>query len=214
MNNVISNILENIPERTDVTINYYDACTINYFNLDSPIGVQESINRVTPNNNTPSINRVTPNNNTPPLNTSAIPQNNRNADDTEEINVSISRENVFEPFTTTQINATIDYSSDLESINNVMNFTDVLTNSIANSLENINIINPRNVSTYDMLEKTTLIIYKDIEDPEDKCHICNEAYNDFDICRKNNLCSHYFHHKCIDNWYTRNVKCPICQQVI
>lgn len=197
MNNVISNILNNIPERAEVTINYYDSTTINHYNFDSPVRASVFDANPVPPNNTPDL------------------QNEENREGVEEFNVRISRDNVSDtaPFTT-QINATIDYQSDLDNIHNVMNLTDALTTSIANSLENINSANPITISTYDMLEKTTLVIYKNIENPEDKCHICNERYNDSDICRKNNLCSHYFHYKCIDHWYTLNAKCPICQQAI
>ena len=146
----------------------------------------------------------------PPLRTNDISNNDVV---NEEINVQISRENRTEtiPY---QINATIDYANDLQNIDNVINLTDALNNSIANSLGNIERLNPRNISTSDMLEKTTLIVYKNIQEGEEKCHICNENYTEFDICRKNNICNHYFHHKCIDNWYTSNIKCPICQQII
>ena len=115
---------------------------------------------------------------------------------------------------TTQINATIDYELDMDGINNVFNITDVLTNSIANSLENIENIYPNRLSISELLNKTTNILYKDIDDADEKCHICNEIYTEFDICRRNTLCGHYFHQTCIDNWYTLNTKCPICQQVI
>lgn len=118
------------------------------------------------------------------------------------------------PRYTTEINATIDYELDMSNIGTVFNITDALTASIANSLENIDNLYPNRLSIRELLSKTTNIIYKDISDAEEKCHICNEIYTEFDICRRNNLCEHYFHQKCIDNWYTLNTKCPICQQNI
>jgi len=208
-NTVISNILEHIPDTSDVTINYYVTPTINNYYYDGATLGAESNTKVSNNSMQPQTNTIE---------TQTSPQE----DEFEEIDITISTDNFdtsiynrsnTTPYTT-QINATIDYHSDLDNINNVMDLTDALTASIANSLENMNQLDPQNISTEEMLEKTSLIIYKNIENTDEKCHICNEKYEEFDICRKNNLCSHYFHNKCIDKWYSRNIKCPICQQII
>lgn len=48
----------------------------------------------------------------------------------------------------------------------------------------------------------------------DKCSICNELYEEHDICRKNIKCGHIFHQACIDTWYGEHSHCPICNQNI
>lgn len=215
---VISEILDNISDTADVTINYYVSPTINNYNYAYPLDT--SVNTDANQTNTQGIQTDTV---APTTYDDQQPINNDidisiSVDDTERdppptnINSTSYTDEIHTGNTpyTTHINATID----LDNINTVMDLTDALTVSIANSLENIHYINPQNISTEEMLEKTSLIIYKNIECADDKCHICNEEYNEFDICRKNNLCSHYFHYHCIDNWYSRNIKCPICQQVI
>ena len=235
---IIGEILENIPDTTDVTINYYVSPTINNYNyagqIIDPVSrrMNAEINNTATNSHTQgsqtdalSVQSDTSSDQSynteeqPVINNGDIDitistDNGGNISAFANINSSSNITNMMSNPPYTQINATIDYDSDIENINNVMNLTDALTESISNSLENIRYMNPPGISTEDMLEKTSLIIYKNIDNPDTKCHICNEDYNEFDICRKNNMCSHYFHHQCIDNWYSRNTKCPICQQVI
>ena len=52
------------------------------------------------------------------------------------------------------------------------------------------------------------------EDLTEKCHICNDTYENDTICRKNLSCNHFFHRGCIDTWYSEHNTCPICNQVI
>lgn len=41
------------------------------------------------------------------------------------------------------------------------------------------------------------------------CSICRNAYNESELI--NNLpCSHHFHHKCADDWFTKHDYCPQC----
>ena len=184
-NNNINNILNNLPDKTEVVINYYDNATINNYNLDDFTPV--------------SLPRRLP-----------VERHNENT----EFNVHITREEDENP-PTAQINATLEYNTGLENINQIVNITDALSQSIAESLENIEFITPNNLSLSDIITKTSLFVCKgDTTELEEKCHICNESYNEFDICRKNNICGHYFHQSCIDNWYSRHNKCPICQQSV
>ena len=257
----ITDVLRNIPENVDVTINYYSQSTINNNHYMPDINTSQSqlpnvhINQTnTQGSQTDTISSPEDTVSSPedtisspedtvssPDNTVSSPEDTSSTqtDDTENqidindevVNITISTDNMGNITNiantnnsqyefgsngsyTTHINTTIDYDSDIENLNNVMSLTDALTNSIANSLENIHYMNPHSISTEDMLRKTSLVIYKNIDNPDTKCHICNEEYNEYDICRKNNLCSHYFHYQCIDNWYSRNTTCPICQQII
>ncbi len=56
--------------------------------------------------------------------------------------------------------------------------------------------------------------YKKItKDLEEECPICCQNYNKGEYYRKLPLCSHVFHKKCIDKWFTLDIdmKCPICR---
>ena len=185
-NNNINNILNQLPDKADIVINYYDRSTITYYNLDDYRSSSELPRSPQPE------------------------RRNKNT----EFNVNISRDEG-DNSPTAQINATIDYNTGLDNINQIVNITDALSRSISESLENIEFITPTNLSLRDILAKTILFVCKgDITELEDKCHICNESYNEFDICRKNNACNHYFHQSCIDSWYSGHNKCPICQQLV
>ena len=187
MNN-INNLLDNLERynNREIIVNYYHHSTINNITVDNGTGIESENNRIV---------------------------NPSNSEDSQ-VNVQIQRGGDENNLAETQINATIDYNSDLSNIENIVSFTDALSSSIAQSLENIEIINSPGLSLSNILNKTELFIYKTIEDPEDKCHICNEQYSELDICRKNKICNHYFHQICIDNWYSSHNKCPICQQII
>lgn len=123
----------------------------------------------------------------------------------------------------------------LSSLNNISNLIGTsLTDSITNTLtdiitngevqsnlasENITVtigemsaLIPTGLTVKDMVEKTRLLIYNNITEPENKCHICNEEYKSDDICRKIENCRHYYHSDCIDNWFITNKNCPICNQ--
>ncbi len=43
------------------------------------------------------------------------------------------------------------------------------------------------------------------------CSICQNVYENGDIVRKINHCSHFYHHRCLDQWLENNTKCPECQ---
>lgn len=112
------------------------------------------------------------------------------------------------PFSTDAPNNSNNFNpSNFNDMDDIINFADALSNSI-----NIELINNPKVSISQLIENTKIISYKCIEDGDEKCHICNEPYSEDDICRQNNVCNHYFHQTCIDNWYSNNNKCPICQR--
>jgi hypothetical protein len=43
------------------------------------------------------------------------------------------------------------------------------------------------------------------------CSICQDRYTEGQAIRKIRHCSHAFHKSCIDEWFERNVHCPICR---
>ena len=121
--------------------------------------------------------------------------------------------------------------SNLSSLDNLTNIiTNGLTNTLVDHITNQVTSNPESiylsvsnlvsddttnpVPLTDLLSKSTLKLYQLLEDPEQKCHICNENYVNDDICRKLNVCGHYYHSNCIDNWFISNNNCPICNTTI
>ena len=46
------------------------------------------------------------------------------------------------------------------------------------------------------------------------CSICQDVINGGDEVRRLNHCHHIFHRNCIDTWYQRNVRCPVCRHDI
>lgn len=118
----------------------------------------------------------------------------------------------------------------LSNLSGLDNLTDIISNGITNtivdhitnqvttnpdaiyvSVSNLTSNETNNpVTLTNLISKSTLKLYQLIEDPEQKCHICNENYDSNDICRKLNDCGHYYHYNCIDNWFISNNNCPIC----
>ena len=43
------------------------------------------------------------------------------------------------------------------------------------------------------------------------CSICQDIFNYNDIIRSIKSCKHKFHIDCIDKWFEKNKKCPICR---
>ena len=108
----------------------------------------------------------------------------------------------------------VDLTNSLSDIGSLINRTlnEGLTNITIDNMGAMQSVNSTGMSLGDLNTKTTLITYSSIEDndKEVKCHICNEDYKENDILRKNNNCGHYLHQTCLDNWYSSNNSCPIC----
>jgi len=64
-----------------------------------------------------------------------------------------------------------------------------------------------------LINKNKLIKYNknNKEIKETKCSICLLDYENNDELRKL-VCSHFFHKKCIDNWFNSSTTCPICRK--
>ncbi|VDM32206.1 unnamed protein product [Hydatigera taeniaeformis] len=54
----------------------------------------------------------------------------------------------------------------------------------------------------------------DEKDRLPECVICMCDYEPGDELRKMPMCSHIFHRACIDDWLTRSLTCPSCQQEV
>lgn len=49
----------------------------------------------------------------------------------------------------------------------------------------------------------------------DECSICLNSFESDEICRElPSPCSHCFHKTCIDHWFTKSIKCPLCSRSI
>lgn len=47
----------------------------------------------------------------------------------------------------------------------------------------------------------------------DECSICLSAFEPDDVCRElPDPCAHCFHKECIDSWFVKSSKCPLCNR--
>ena len=70
----------------------------------------------------------------------------------------------------------------------------------------------RGSSINSLLDSTTLSLASQIMSNEnDTCAICRQVYNSDDIVRKINMCGHFFHSSCIEQWLRNNNNCPVCR---
>lgn len=51
-------------------------------------------------------------------------------------------------------------------------------------------------------------------DMEDNCSICQDTMRNREAIRNITVCNHTFHRSCIDTWFMRNVRCPVCRHDI
>jgi hypothetical protein len=162
---------------------------------------------------------------------SIIGQSNTEQTTEQAINPSsnILRREITIPFRTTTNLRDINSTFPVNLTNNLSDITNIINQALTENLSNINLDNlnielgslSNNTANLGMTltelnTKTSLISYNtlSIDDRESKCHICNEDYNETDICRKNNSCGHYLHQTCLDNWYASHNTCPICNSPI
>tara|TARA_B100000902_G_scaffold392273_1_gene444417 strand:+ start:633 stop:1379 length:747 start_codon:yes stop_codon:yes gene_type:complete len=70
----------------------------------------------------------------------------------------------------------------------------------------------RGSSINSLLDSTTLSLASQImHDENDTCAICRQVYNHDDIVRKINICGHFFHSSCIEQWLRNHNNCPVCR---
>jgi len=53
-----------------------------------------------------------------------------------------------------------------------------------------------------------------VADEDEVCAICQEGMASGTEARSLNACDHMFHTGCIDTWFQRNVRCPVCRHDI
>ena len=53
-----------------------------------------------------------------------------------------------------------------------------------------------------------------VADLEDNCSICQDTMRRGESIRNITVCNHTFHRSCIDTWFVRNVRCPVCRHDI
>ena len=56
-----------------------------------------------------------------------------------------------------------------------------------------------------------LVSSEDVGSEENVCAICQNQYNESDILRKLNSCGHYFHARCLEEWFSNHSNCPVCR---
>ena len=101
-------------------------------------------------------------------------------------------------------------SSNISEISNeISNF---INTSITSLQRSSSTITNTALSIQLLNEKTEVFIKND--NLENLCPICNENFQEDKICRKNKICNHFFHMKCIDRWYSDKNTCPECNQII
>ena len=50
-----------------------------------------------------------------------------------------------------------------------------------------------------------------VQDENNSCAICHSQFQNSDIIRTINSCSHFFHANCIEQWFQSHNNCPVCR---
>ena len=50
-----------------------------------------------------------------------------------------------------------------------------------------------------------------VQDEDNSCAICHSQFQNSDIIRTINSCSHFFHANCIEQWFQSHNNCPVCR---
>ena len=59
---------------------------------------------------------------------------------------------------------------------------------------------------YHKIKKDDLLITN-----QDQCIICLEEYK-VGLYKRKLMCGHIFHKKCVDRWFKKDERCPICRE--
>ncbi len=110
------------------------------------------------------------------------------------------------------LGATMEYDTDMEEASEQL-LTNILTN----------LIRPTNLTSFSepvvvrptqaQIDSATTVTTSTAETAE-TCTICQDDIETNTSTRKINACGHVFHKTCIDQWFERNVKCPVCRHDI
>lgn len=77
---------------------------------------------------------------------------------------------------------------------------------ISNSIEPV-IVRP----TQETINTNTSLCAATVQDEQEMCSICQDQYTEGQALRTIIGCGHFFHKSCIDQWFDRNVHCPVCR---
>ncbi len=72
------------------------------------------------------------------------------------------------------------------------------------------IVHPSN----EQIDEATTILTAATEHLQSQCMVCLENFIVGQELRKIDFCNHIFHKSCIDTWFERNVRCPMCRHDI
>lgn len=96
----------------------------------------------------------------------------------------------------------------------------ILTNVLTQFLRPSSLLNPTSNlepvvvrPTHEQITESTEIITNSTH-LSDTCAICQDDFPSGSQIRKIKHCNHQFHKNCIDQWFQRNVKCPVCRHDI
>ena len=97
----------------------------------------------------------------------------------------------------------------LNVISMPFNTTATLRIPLSSTFEEPVVVRPTQLEIVEHTHLATIIA-----DVDDVCSICQEQYQPQTQVRVINHCSHRFHTRCIDEWFQRNVHCPVCRHDI
>ena len=94
-----------------------------------------------------------------------------------------------------------------------------LTNSIfdtalVRALLNLNSYDLESVivrPTQQQIDRATTLRAAVVADESESCSVCQECYTEGQALRVIHHCHHQFHKDCVDRWFERNVRCPVCR---
>lgn len=113
------------------------------------------------------------------------------------------------PVTASNIRVTTDQQF-LNSLLNIFTQPDLtLMTGIFNLPEPV-VVNPSN----DILTRASDIMAATADHNGVQCMVCLEHLQEGQELRKLRFCRHVFHRSCIDTWFERTVRCPICRHDI
>jgi hypothetical protein len=102
----------------------------------------------------------------------------------------------------------------------INSFSDsILTNVLTQFLRPSSLVNPGSLEpvivrpTQTQIAETTEVSTASTH-ITDNCTICQDDFPSGSQIRKIRHCGHQFHKNCIDQWFERNVRCPVCRHDI
>lgn len=95
------------------------------------------------------------------------------------------------------------------AISPLSNLLQILQNNIGHAADPV-IVAP----TREQIDAATSLRQAATGDEERTCAICQENQTSGQAIRRVNHCTHEFHKNCVDLWFERNVRCPVCRHDI